>query len=134
MTFCLLTALAWGIWTVCLKQSTRYISPVMSQMLAVCVNLVLVPVYIYVTRQQPSSLDFRRGFMWAALSVVFAATGGLLNLTALSRMDAGVVAAVAATYPALTMLIMVLLGQEALTLMKGLGVFLVILGVIVLSV
>ena len=116
------------------QQATRDISPVMVQMLTTGLNLALVPFYLYAIRQGPGAPGLsNRGLVWAALSVIFGAIGGLLNLTALSRMDASVATAIVATYPAVTMLTLVLVGQEALTWAKALGVGLVILGIGVLS-
>jgi len=129
VVLCLLTALSWGIWTVCLKQATRVMPPMGVQVITTCLNMGLVPLYLYTA----PTVVFNRGLVWAALSVIFGAIGGLLNLTALSRMDASVATAIVATYPAVTMLTLVLVGQEALTWAKALGVGLVILGIGVLS-
>jgi drug/metabolite transporter (DMT)-like permease len=106
----------------------------MVQMLTTCLNLALVPFYLYVLRQgQVAQGLASRGLFWAALSVVFAALGGLLNLTALSRMEAGTVTAIVAASPAVTMLVLILTGQEGMSWTKGLGVSLVILGVVALT-
>jgi drug/metabolite transporter (DMT)-like permease len=105
----------------------------MVQMVTTCLNMSLVPLYLYTLRQESHEPIPSRGLFWAALSVVFAATGGILNLTALSRMEAGTVTAIVAASPAVTLLLLVLTGQEGLSWTKGLGVSLVILGVVALS-
>jgi drug/metabolite transporter (DMT)-like permease len=138
MIFCLLTALAWGVWTICLKQATRALPPAAVQGLTTAVNLFLIPGYWYLLHIQKAKLDvgsagFRVGVTWAVVSVAFAAAGGLSNLMALNRMDAGVVAVMTAMTPAVTMFASIAIGQESFTLTKGLGAFFVIMGVVTLS-
>lgn len=129
---CLLTALSWGLWTVCLKQATQQLHPAALQAVTTVLNLAVLPVYLYLLRDQTPNLG-GRGLFWAIASVGFGALGGLLNLTAMSRMEAGTASAIVATYPAVTMLTLVLVGQETLTGSKALGLILVILGVVALS-
>lgn len=138
MIFCILTALMWGLWTLCLKQATRYLPPPAVQGLTTVVNLVLIPGYLYLLHLQKAKVDpsnplFKIGLAWAVVSVFFAATGGIFNLMALRKLDPGLVAMMCAPAPAVTMLVSVLTGQEHFTLNKGLGALLVILGVVVLS-
>ncbi len=138
MIFCLLTALTWGLWTICLKQATKALPPAAVQGLTTVVNLLLIPGYLYLLHAQKVKLDvgtagFRVGVTWAVVSVAFAATGGLFNLMALNRMDAGVVAVMTAMTPAVTMFASIALGQEAFTMTKGLGALFVVLGVVTLS-
>ena len=113
-----------------MKQAARTLPPATIQLVTTVLSLTLIPIYLGMAK-----MDFGKvGYGWAAFSVIFGAAGGLLNLTALTKMDAGTVTALVGTYPVFTLSLAVLLGQETLSTLKLVGVLLVVLGMAALSV
>jgi transporter family protein len=73
------------------------------------------------------------GWLFALLSGVCGAVGMLLFAQAIKLGNAAIIVTLTATYPALTVLLSLVLLQERISLLNALGVLLVTLGVVLVA-
>ena len=112
----------WGFWSFIPKIMMRYISP-KSAMLFEVLGGLLVAVIVLI------SLDFKpdihpKGALLAIVTGILGFSGALCFLYAASKGPISLVAVISALYPAIAIILAVLLLKEPLTLRQGMGIIL----------
>jgi transporter family protein len=128
----LLSAVAWAFWGLFSKLSAnRDVSPGTFAFLSSCASFTLITLaYVWQRGPLPKA---PLGLLFALLSGVCGAIGMLLFAQAIKLGNAAIIVTLTATYPALTVLLSLVLLQERVSLLHALGVLLVTLGVILVA-
>lgn len=131
---CLVTTVAWGVWSLALKKATATTNPLCVQVVGTLMGLPFIAVHLIALRAQNVKFEVAGSSLpWIALAAVFAAIAAIANLVSLSKMDLGVATALTSTYPVVALLLSMSLGMESMTTTKAFGTALVVVGVIFLS-
>ena len=131
----LLGAIAlWGVWGVAEKAAVARAHVYTVQWLYALPYLVALPIWYWLSTRAGGPALTARAASYAIGGSVASMVALLLLLLALRDRSASVVVAATSAYPAVTLLIAVAIGQEALSVVKLLGIGLVIGGVILLQV
>lgn len=129
-----ITVFAWGAWAITLKLGIGYGDPYSMVVWSSLFAVLLVPANWLAFRRikAPLSMDARLMF-WAGLGVVLSGAAVWTYTLALSRHQAGLITAVTASYPALTLALGAALLGERPTALQMAGVGLTVAGVLLLS-
>jgi transporter family protein len=128
----LLSAVAWSFWGLFSKLSAnRGVPPGTFAFLSSCASFAMITLS-YVGQRGPLP-KAPLGLFFALLSGVCGAIGMLLFAQAIRLGNAAIIVTLTATYPALTVLLSLVLLQERVSLLNAAGVLLVILGVILVA-
>jgi drug/metabolite transporter (DMT)-like permease len=127
----LLTILGWGIGSLCYKPANDAMHPIM-------VTTTVTVMYVLLTPLAFLLLKFDKTVTWSgigysALGGALMAIGSFAYFFALKKGGAGEITTVTALYPALTLVLSMIILHEELTWRKGVGVLLALVSVLVLS-
>jgi transporter family protein len=127
----LLAIVGWGVGSLFYKVANDAIHPLM-------VSTIVTVVYVVLTPLAFVSNKFDRSLTWTG--VIFSVLGGLAMgigsigySFALKKGGAGEITAVAALYPALTLMLSMIFLHEEMSWRKGIGILLALSSVLVLS-
>lgn len=127
----ILTILGWGIGSLCYKPANDAMHPIMVSTVVTLVYIILTPI---------AFLLFKFDKTWTWPAVGFSCLGGCLMAIgsiayffALRKGGAGEITTVTALYPALTLLMSMLILHEEVSWKKGVGIALALVSVIFLS-
>ena len=120
-----------GLWAFLPKIAVRYISP-KSALVYEVMGGVLVAVLVWTTVGRGIDYDFR-GITPAFLTGVIGYLGMLFFLNAVSMGKVSVIASLTAVYPAVTIILAVIILKEKMSIIQYIGIFLATTGVVLIS-
>jgi bacterial/archaeal transporter family protein len=124
----LLSAVAWAFWGLFSKLSANHdVPPVLLAFVSSCASFTLI-LLSYIWQRVPATKS-ATGLFFALLSGVCGAVGMLLFSQAIKLERAAIIVTLTAIYPALTVLLSLVLLREQISFLHVLGVLLVTLGV-----
>ncbi len=130
----LFATVCWGVWGFALKRAVLHIPPLAAYIAFASANLAMIPVYAAIAHNQGLPLRFTgSGVSWAVTASVCVGTGTVATLFALQGNEGSRVIALTSTYPAVTLLLSVLLMGESVTPTKLVGVGAIALGAYLLA-
>lgn len=130
----LITIISWGVWGFLNKLVLQKMHPLQMFVIGCCMGFLLLPLYFYLLKQQsiPTTTN-----IWAILLCMLASLsstfGTIAYIYGIRTGDLGTIAVLSCAYPVLTVALAVLFLGEALTIIKIIGIVLVMIGVIVLG-
>jgi transporter family protein len=128
----LLSAVAWAFWGVFSKLSTNHhVPPGLLAFLSACASFTVVTLYF--AWQRPPLAKISPGLVFALSSGICGAIGMLLFTEAIKLGKAANIVTLTATYPAFTVLLSLIVLQEAVSVVNVIGVMLVIVGVMLVA-
>lgn len=128
----LLSAVAWAFWGVLSKLSTnRDVPPGLLAFLSACVSFAVITGY-YLWQRMPV-VKTSTGVLFALVSGLCGAIGYLLFAEAIKLGNAAIIVTLTATYPALTVLLSLVVLREPVSPLNLVGVLLVTVGVILVA-
>lgn len=125
------TFVFWGLWGFFPKITTRFISPVSAILYEALIGVPVALIVLATLRFKPETHP--TGVLLASLTGVLGILGALMFLFAVRRGPASLVASFTAVYPALTVLLAVLLLGERLVLRQWLGVGLAMVAMLLVA-
>ncbi|MGF1503852.1 MAG: EamA family transporter [Anaerolineae bacterium] len=130
----MLATILWGVWAFAQKSAVARAHPFTVQWMYALPYLVLIPVWVYLSRQEAPGVPFDPvAFGWAFGAGVAAVSALGLFMIALRTTDSSLAAAVTGAYPVVTLILASLAGQETFTLQKLAGIAVVVIGITILS-
>lgn len=124
----------WGTWAVFEKQGTRYVSPLMMQVIGAYVYSAVAPiVFLYMKATGQQSSWNAPGIAWTAGACALATCASLAFTTAIQKSHVHLVVGFSSTYPVLTFLLCAIFLGEPVTTLKLLGIAAIVLGTALLS-
>jgi transporter family protein len=128
----LLSAVAWAFWGIFSKLSTNHhVPPGLLAFLSACASFTVITLY-FVWQRLPL-VKTATGLAFALASGICGAIGMLLFAEAIKLGNAAIIVTLTATYPALTVLLSLLLLRETVSVVNAVGVLLVTLGVVLVA-
>jgi len=128
----LLSAVAWAFWGLFSKLSAnREVPPALLAFLSSCASFPLIAL-AYLWQGAPVTKT-PTGLLFALLGGACGAVGMLLFSQAIKLGNAAIIVTLTAAYPALTVLLSLVLLREQISPLHALGVLLVMLGVMLLA-
>lgn len=125
--------LTWGVQSFFLKlglaQLSVYETIMMGSVTSIAINLILLAFLL--SRKTEFRLD--GGGLYIALALLIGSVGLILWYYLIQKMDVGISTALTSVYPAVTVVLGILVLQERLSLTSGVGVVLAILAAILLA-
>lgn len=125
------TFVFWGLWGFFPKLTTRYISPVSAIVFEALIGVPVALIVLATIRFRPEMHP--KGVLLAATTGVLGILGALMYLIAVRRGPASLVASFTAVYPALTVMLAVLLLGERLMLRQWVGVGLALVAMLLVA-
>lgn len=122
----ILTILGWGLGAVFCKVATNNLSPMMLAVITTAMYVIMMPPLFYFVKFDKSVNGV--GLAFALLGALAMALGSVAYFFALQRGAAGNTTILAATYPALTLLLSGLFLGEGITYNKVIGFATVLVG------
>lgn len=124
----------WGSWSLTQKVATRHMSPMMLQIVAAYVYSAVAPIFFLYIKATGARSDWNvSGVLWTVLACVLITIGGLSFSTVVQRAPVHTVVGFTSVYPVLTFVLSAIFLGESVTLMKLLGVAVIVAGVVLLS-
>lgn len=127
----MITIIGWGVGSLFYKVANDSIHPLMVSTIVTAVYIVMTPI-AFATQKFDKTLN-TTGIVFAILGGLAMGVGSIGYSFALKRGAAGEVTAVAALYPALTILLSMLFLHEEISWRKGFGMGLALISVFILS-
>lgn len=125
---------SWGTWAICLKQGTRYVSPLMLQIINSYVYSAIAPLaFLYMRMTGGESSWNIKGIAWSAASVLLVTVANLSFANAIQKSPVYLVVGFTSIYPVFTFLLSAIFLGEHVTLLKLVGIVVTIAGVVMLS-
>lgn len=132
--FIVLATLLYGVWAITDKEAVARAHPFAVQWMYHLPFVVTLPLFWWLgARAEPVAGASRAAMPWAIAAGSCGLLATVFVVFALREMSASAVTTITSFYPAVTLVIAVMLRQEVFTATKALGVALVVAGVIVIS-
>lgn len=126
-----LAIFGWGIGSLFYKVANDAIHPLMVSTIVTVVYVIMTPI-AFMTNKFDRTLTWN-GVIFSVLGGLAMGVGSIGYSFALKKGGAGEITAVAALYPALTLMLSMFFLHEEMTLRKGIGILLALASVSVLS-
>jgi transporter family protein len=123
----------WGSWGFCGKLASRSLAPQNLLMLACLGSLTVFPLYAALFFKHLEFSWQRADCYYALIGGAAGALGGLFFYLAIAKGEASLVVPVTAIYPVVTLALACIFLKEPLSVQKGIGIALAVLGVCLLS-
>lgn len=127
----MIAIIGWGVGSLFYKVANDAIHPLMVSTIVTVVYIIMTPI-AFATTKFDKTLN-PTGIIFSILGGLAMGIGSIGYSFALKKGGAGEITAVAALYPALTLLLSMLFLQEEMTLRKGIGMSLALVSVFILS-
>ena len=127
----ILALVCFGLWAFLPKIAVKYITP-KSALLYEVMGGVLVALIVWSTVGKGIDYDFR-GIAPAFLTGVIGYLGMLFFLSAVSIGKVSIIASLTAVYPAVTIILAVIILKEKIGIVQYIGIFLATTGVVLIS-
>lgn len=98
------------------------------------VNLVLLPVWFYLSKKFAPQDGFdRTTYFYSVVGCIISGLGFVLFLSALKDKPLSVAVSYLSTYPALTLMLCAFLGMEKITIPRTIGIVFILMGVVLIQ-
>jgi drug/metabolite transporter (DMT)-like permease len=132
--FLLLASALWGLWGFAEKKAVGLAHPLTVQWMYASLYVGLLPLLLMMGQRAEPLVSVRWGaFGWAALAALLGLSAILAFRTGLQNVDASIAVAITAGYPAFTLLLSAVSGEEVITPQKVAGILVVGVGVYLIS-
>ncbi len=116
------------------KKAISESHPLTIQYIQCLLNVVLLPVWWFLSRKlNPVEITTKSTYFYALTAGLMSTVGFVLFMYALKDKPISVATAYLSTYPAVTMLVCAWLGDEKITIGRGVGVIAVLVGVVLIQ-
>lgn len=121
----------WGLWSFLPKLSAQYISP-KSGLVFQTIGVMIITLAVLISIKFKPDVH-RLGIVYAILTGIIGGLAVLSFWMAISRGKVATVIPITALYPAISVLLAIIILQEPITLKQGLGIVLACISVILLT-
>jgi len=131
MRFVLITIsiLGWSLWAIFNKLALQKLHPLQMQIVGCIVGISLVPLYMYLLSfVQTTTISLN-----TVLASICATVAGFAYLIGIRDGELGTISVLTSAYPLLTFAMSVFLFNERITMVKLVGIILVLIGVVVIG-
>jgi bacterial/archaeal transporter family protein len=129
-----ITILAYGIWNFAQKMAVSRMHPFWMLVIGSCVSVVMLPFYFWLTGLKPYiGAPTISGVCWTVVASLCAVAGALSFLFAIRQGEVSKLSVLSSASPIITCFLAILFLGERLTLVKVLGIVLVLFGAAVLG-
>lgn len=125
------TIVAWGIGSFFYKIANDNIHPIMVSTIVTAVYIILTPI-TYFFYKFPKDIN-TPGVVFSVLGGTCMAAGSIAYFFALKKGGAGEITTVTALYPALTLMMSMLMLKETISIRQGIGVALALISFVLLG-
>jgi drug/metabolite transporter (DMT)-like permease len=125
----ILTAIFWAVADIFIAQSTKSFKPVFAAALVSFLGAILFGIYYMFFIRVPVPTNMH-GVVWSGLAGFFISIAGVFFFRALHQGPIGLISALSSTYPAITLLLAILIFDATLTTRQAIGFAMVLVGVI----
>jgi transporter family protein len=125
------TFIFWGVWGFIPKLTTKYIDSKSAVVYEVIGGILVAVILLYILNFRPESHP--RGIVLAMVTGVVGFLGSLTFLIAASRGQISLVVSLTALYPALSILLAIVILNEPITLKQGMGIFLALIAMLLVA-
>lgn len=132
----IISILGYGCWSFFLKLAVKHIHPLQIYIVNCCVGIVLLPIYFHILNTRTSTQAFNMaGIMWAVFATLSATMAGLAFIYGVrSSNNVSTLYAISTTMPIVISLVLTsIFFREQITVMKVIGMALIICGALVVS-
>lgn len=113
------------------KHTVNGMSPYAIQLINVAVSISLAPIWFWLAKKaQPEQIINKDVLIYVVIAGILSTVGFILFLTGLKKHSASVATAVLSTYPAIALVISSAMGLEKFTLVRLVGISLILIGII----
>jgi transporter family protein len=137
MRFVLITIsiLGWSLWAIFNKLALQKLHPLQMQIVGCIVGISLVPLYMYLLSfVQTTTISLNTsGIVLTVLASICATVAGFAYLIGIRDGELGTISVLTSAYPLLTFAMSVFLFNERITMVKLVGIILVLIGVVVIG-
>lgn len=131
IAFCIF---AWGVWSVTQRMSLRHMTPMSVQITGLAICAALAPIVWSIARFRGTALAWNvPGIAWTFASCLCVTGASFCFLLALGKMPAYLVTGFTSIYPAFSVLLCWWFLNEPVTLVKMLGIGMIVGGTVVLA-
>lgn len=129
----IISILGYGFWSFFLKLATRHLHPFQIHIVNCCVGIALLPIYIYILSTKVAQPFNVIGAMWAMLATLSATMAGLAFIYAIrDSNNVATLYSISMTSPiVITLILTSIFFGEQITMMKVIGMALIIVGALV---
>jgi len=128
--------LGYGFWSFFLKLATRHLHPFQIHIVNCCIGMALLPVYLHILNTRVSGQSFNVvGIAWAMLATLSATMAGLAFIYCIrGGNNVAVLYSISMTMPiVITLILTSIFFGEQITIMKVIGMILIIAGALAVS-
>jgi uncharacterized membrane protein len=130
----ILSIIGYGCWSFFTKIASKTLHPLQIHTINYCIGIALLPVYLYMISTKVSQPFDMKGVSYAVLASLSSISASLMFLYIIrSSNSIGSFSALISASPAITLVLSVLFLGEEITVMKIIGITMIVLGVGVLS-
>lgn len=122
----------WGLWGFFSKLAVQKISLQTSLWTSISLTLIITAFLFFTNQLVPFKKDFS-GIAFAVLAGIFSALGSILFYILLGKKPVGLLIAITALYPLITILLATMFLKESLTLTKIVGLIFAIIALFILN-
>lgn len=124
----------WGSWAVAEKLAAQQISPLMMQIIKAYAYSALAPIlFMYMKVRNDETSWNHKGVFWTLVSFTLATIASISFAAATQRTHAHLVTGMTSSYPVLTFLLCAFFLGEPVTMMKLVGIAVIVLGTIIVT-
>lgn len=125
---------SWGTWALCLKQGSRFMTPVMMQVISSYVYSAIAPIaFLYMRASGDLASWSPKGIAWVTAAVVLVTAANLSFTTAIQQAPVYLVVGFTSVYPMVTLALSAVFLGEPVTLLKLAGIVVTVIGIAMLS-
>jgi uncharacterized membrane protein len=132
----ILSIIGYGCWSFFLKLAVKHIHPFQIHIVNCCVGICLLPIYLHILNTKVSAQPFNiTGVMWAMLATLSATMAGLAFIYGVKYSNnVATLYAISTTMPiVITLILTSIFFREQITMMKVIGMVLIIAGALVVG-
>jgi len=134
IVYSVISLIAWGVWGVALKIAEREMEVVWVYFISSLASFtfsILVTIFVLKALGSQPNISFR-GVAYSLLAGALGSLGYIMMVKALEHGDASIVITVTALYPAVTIVLGVLMG-ERISLVQAIGLLLAVISIVLIS-
>lgn len=132
LAYAILAVFGWAMWAILNKMAVQRIDPVLVQISAYCVHIVLVPILISTSNFSSLKKDYF-GILFSFSSAICSAIAAYFYARAVKGSDVSSVLSITTCYPSLAFILSVIFLGETFSLNKFFGFAIMILGAIIVN-
>ena len=121
----------WGLWSFIPKITTKYISPRSAILFEVLGGMLIALIVLFSLKFKPDIHP--KGVLLAMTTGILGFAGALCFLYAASKGPISLIAVLSALYPVIAIVLAMIFLNESISIKQGLGIFLGLVGMILIS-